>query len=502
MQLSELIKNCQVVRLLGTRSAIIEDLCFDSRQAGPGSAFFALSGQVHDGHAFIDDAVSRGASVVVAERESSLPSGVTGVVVENARQALAQAAQVFYEDPTRDMAVVGITGTNGKTTISYLLEAILEQAGLAPAVVGTVNYRYQDKEYPAPHTTPEATDLLARLASFRSDGACSVALEVSSHALDQYRADGIHFQVGVFTNLTPEHLDYHQEMEWYFQSKRRLFDDLLPRDAGRAVINIDDSYGARLAEQLPDALTCGQNESAAIRPRSLEVSLDGIQGTIRTPSGDVRVNSRLLGDYNIENLLCSVAAAVALGLPAETIEAGLAQAPQIPGRLERIDNDRDAVILVDYAHTGDALSRVLEALRALQPQRLLTVFGCGGDRDRTKRPVMGEVAAQWSDIAVATSDNPRTEDPLLILDDVREGLRRVHAQEWTLEQAESARDRGYLVIPDRREAIDFAVSLLQPGDLLLVAGKGHEDYQILGTQKVHFDDREEIRRALGAGGVA
>ena len=420
----------------------------------------------------------------------------------NARQALARAAQTFYGDPTRDMAVVGITGTNGKTTISYLLESILDEAGLSPAVVGTVNYRFKEKVLPAPHTTPEATDLLARVVEFRAAGAGSVALEVSSHALEQHRADGLHYRVGVFTNLTPEHLDYHLEMERYFESKCRLFDELLPRDGGRAVVNVDDSYGARLAARLPETITCGQTTSADIHPVSLMATLDGIQGTIHTPGGDLQINSGLLGDYNIENLLCSIGAAVALGLPAQTIEAGLAKASQVPGRLERIENDRDAVILVDYAHTGDALRRVLDALRALQPKRLLTVFGCGGDRDRSKRPVMGEVAAQWSDIALATSDNPRTENPLAILDDVKEGLRRVYRKEWTPEQARKATERGCLVIPDRREAINFAVSLLQAGDLLLVAGKGHEDYQILGTQKVHFDDREEIRQALGAGGDA
>ena len=500
MQLSELIKDCQVAKLLGTGSVTVTDLCFDSRMVKPGSAFFALGGQVHDGHVFIEDAVARGASAVIAERECHLPEGVSGVVVGNARQALARAAQVFYGDPTRDMDVIGITGTNGKTTISYLLESILAEAGLSPAVVGTVNYRYQDKELPAPHTTPEATDLLSRVADFRAAGARSVVLEVSSHALEQHRADGLHYQVGVFTNLTPEHLDYHLDMESYFKSKCRLFDDLLPRDSGRAVVNIDDRYGVRLAERRPEALTCGQTASADIHPVSLTSTLDGIQGTVRTPGGDIQINSSLLGDYNIENLLCSIGAAVALELPIQTIEAGLAKAPQVPGRLERVDNDRGAVILVDYAHTGDALRRVLEALRALQPQRLLTVFGCGGDRDRSKRPVMGEVASQWSDIALATSDNPRTEDPLAILDDVREGLRRVYSQEWSMEQARQATERGCLVIPDRREAINFAVTLLQAGDLLLVAGKGHEDYQILGTQKIHFDDREEVRRALGAGG--
>ncbi len=502
MMLSELLHNCPVVKLHEFRDAEISGLCFDSRRVQPGDAFFALGGLVHDGHQFVDDAMRRGASAVFTERACPLLKGVSGVIVANARQAMALAAQTYYGDPTRDMAVVGITGTNGKTTISYLLEAVLAQAELSPAVVGTVNYRYGEVELPAPHTTPEATDLLSRIAEFKQLGARSLALEVSSHALEQFRADGIHFQVGVFSNLTPEHLDYHLDMESYFQSKCRLLRELLERDAGRAVINIDDPYGARLVQLVPGALTCGQQSHADIHPITLSTTLEGICGRIATPAGEINITTGLLGEYNIENLLCCIGAAVALDLPAETIEKGLAAAPAVPGRLERIENDRGAVILVDYAHTGDALKRVLEALKSLEPQRLMTVFGCGGDRDRSKRPIMGEVAARFSDIALATSDNPRTEDPLKILEDVRVGLSRVHPCEWTTQEACKGDGNGYVVIPDRREAISFAVSMLRPGDLLLVAGKGHEDYQILGTQKVHFDDREEIRRALNRGGAS
>jgi UDP-N-acetylmuramoyl-L-alanyl-D-glutamate--2,6-diaminopimelate ligase len=501
MLLSELLKNCPVVKLRGSGSVIITDLCFDSRKVRPGCAFFALGGQVHDGHAFVADAVARGAVAVVSEHDCALPEEVAGVVVANSRKAMAGMAQNFFGDPTQDMAVVGITGTNGKTTISYLLESILEHAGMSPAVVGTVNYRYAGKLLPAPHTTPEAPDLLARIASFKEQGARSLALEVSSHALDQFRADGIHFRVGVFTNLTPEHLDYHRDMERYFASKCRLFRELLAAEGGRSVVNIDDPYGARLVPLVPGVLTCGRRQDADIRPVSLAMTLKGLHGRIMTPLGEVQVATRLLGEYNVENLLCSIGAAVALGLPVQTIEEGLAAAPNIPGRLERIENNRGAVILVDYAHTGDALKRVLEAMKSLRPRRLVTVFGCGGDRDRSKRAVMGNVAARLSDVTVATSDNPRTEDPLDILADIRQGLSRVYPREWSMDQACAGQGRGYLVIPDRREAIRFAVSVLNPGDLLLVAGKGHEDYQILGTQKIHFDDREEIRTALAAGGT-
>jgi UDP-N-acetylmuramoyl-L-alanyl-D-glutamate--2,6-diaminopimelate ligase len=413
---------------------------------------------------------------------------------------MAMAAAEFYGNPTQDMKVVGITGTNGKTTISYLLEEILQQADLSPAVVGTINYRYGTDLRQAPHTTPESLDLMKQVSDFKNNGARSLVLEVSSHALDQYRADGVRFDVGVFTNLTPEHLDYHLDMEGYFTSKYHLFKELLPRDKGRAVINVDDAYGQRLAAMLPEALSCGRDRGADIHPEHLEISLKGIRARVTTPLGTVEVASPLLGDYNAENLLCAIGGAIALGLPPQQISAGLAKATGVPGRLEQIENDRDAVILVDYAHTGDALLRVLDAMQELAPKRILTVFGCGGDRDRSKRPIMAEVAARGSDIAIATSDNPRTEDPEQILADVSSGLVKVHAREWNKYEAAAGVGRGYVVVQDRREAIQFAVSLLHPGDLLLVAGKGHEDYQIIGSGRIHFDDREELRKALQAGG--
>jgi UDP-N-acetylmuramoyl-L-alanyl-D-glutamate--2,6-diaminopimelate ligase len=408
-------------------------------------------------------------------------------------------AQAFYGDPTREMNVVGVTGTNGKTTTTYLLEAVLTEAGQAPAVVGTINYRFGGDVHAAPHTTPEAIELLDQIAQFRAAGARSLVMEVSSHALDQHRADGIRFRVGVFTNLTPEHLDYHGDMENYFASKLRLFEELLPLSAGRSVVNIDDPSGVRLAAQLPDAITCGRSSHAMVRPETLTVTLTGIHGRVATPSGPILLTSPLLGEYNVENLLGAIGAGVALGLPATVIERGLARAAAVPGRLEPVANQRGVVALVDYAHTGDALDRVLQALQALNPARIVTVFGCGGDRDSRKRPVMGEVAARRSVVAVVTSDNPRTEDPLQIVEQIRAGVSRVHPREWSRDEARSGDGCGYVVIPDRREAIRFAVSLLRSGDVLLVAGKGHEDYQILGTTRIHFDDREELRNAFAEG---
>jgi UDP-N-acetylmuramoyl-L-alanyl-D-glutamate--2,6-diaminopimelate ligase len=502
MPLAQLLAGIDVRQLHGPTTVDVRGLCYDSRRVQPGEAFFAWRGRQQDGHRFLADAVAGGAKVLVVEELPAQVGDVTVVVVADSRRAMALMARTFHGDPSREMVTVGVTGTNGKTTTTYLLEAILNEAALAPAVIGTVNYRFGGINHAAPHTTPEAVELLAQVAQFRALGAKALVMEVSSHALDQSRADGIRFQVGVFTNLTPEHLDYHGDMESYFASKLRLFAELLSASDGRAVINSDDPYGRRLAALLPEALTCGHSPAAAIRPEQLAVTLDGIHGTVATPCGPVRVDSHLLGDYNVENLLGAIGAGVALALPLAAIERGIARATAVPGRLEPVANERGAVLLVDYAHTGDALDRVLQALQSLNPKRILTVFGCGGDRDPRKRPVMGEVAARRSTLAIVTSDNPRTEDPLAIIEQIRGGVHRVHPSEWRRQDAIAGDGRGYLVIPDRREAIRFAVSLLRPGDVLLVAGKGHEDYQILGTTRIHFDDREELRAALAEGGTA
>jgi UDP-N-acetylmuramoyl-L-alanyl-D-glutamate--2,6-diaminopimelate ligase len=502
MQLADLLQQLPDARVHGPAGIEVSGLCYDSRRVRPGDLFFALRGQAHDGHRFLADAVARGAGALVVEEYPGGELPATLVQVANARTAMALIARSFYGDPTRAMPVVGVTGTNGKTTTTYLLEAVLQEAGLAPAVVGTINYRFGTLVRTAPHTTPEAVDLLAQIAEFQAAGARSLVMEVSSHALDQHRADGVRFQAGVFTNLTPEHLDYHGDMERYFASKLRLFRELLPAAGGRAVINIDDPYGARLAGLLADSLTCGSRTPAMVRPENLSVTLAGIHGRVLTPAGPVTLASRLLGEFNVENLLGAIGAAVALGVSTEAIARGVDRVSGVPGRLEPVANQRGAVAVVDYAHTGDALDRVLQTLAALNPGRIITVFGCGGDRDPRKRPVMGEVAARRSDITVITSDNPRTEDPLRIIAQIREGVARVHPREWTPAEALAGAGRGYVVSPDRRAAIRFAVGLLRPDDILLVAGKGHEDYQILGTTRIHFDDREELRNAFAEGGGA
>jgi UDP-N-acetylmuramoyl-L-alanyl-D-glutamate--2,6-diaminopimelate ligase len=493
MMISALIQNLAGCLLKGSPDTAVTGLHYDSRTVEPGSAFFALRGQALDGHHFIDQALERGAKTIFLEKERDLPPGVAAVVVDDCRRAMAQVAAVYFGDPTADIPVVGVTGTNGKTTVTYLVEAILRAAGYRPAVFGTINYRFADQILPSLHTTPEAIDMLRGVSGFRRQGADALVMEVSSHALEQHRVGGVHFKVGVFTNLTPEHLDYHGNMEDYFASKARLFTELLQGEG--AVINIEDPYGKRLASLLSDPLTCGRSAGCAISPLEVRTTLEGISGTVATPDGTVELHSPLLGDFNLQNLLCAIGAGVALGLSAEVIGRGLSAAPQVPGRLERVDNGRGVMALVDYAHTGDALDKVLVTLAALAPRRMITVFGCGGDRDRSKRPVMGEIAARRSDLCVVTSDNPRTEDPAAIIAEVCAGVAQVHRRPLSREEAASG-EKGYLVIPDRREAIAFAAGVSRGGDLLLVAGKGHEDYQIVGRERFHFDDREELNRAM------
>lgn len=497
VKLSRLFPGLFAAAQPGLPDVPVKALCHDSRKVEPGSVFFALRGGQADGHSFISQAIGRGAVAVVMEEAQDLPAPVVGLVVPDSRAALAEAARVFFADPSTGMSVVAVTGTNGKTTTTWLLESILSAAGHHPAVIGTVNYRFGNQRLKAPHTTPEALEMLKIVREFRDEGADSLVLEVSSHALEQRRADGIHFGVGVFTNLTPEHLDYHGDMETYFAGKKRLFTELLPRDGGRAVIHVGDPYGRRLAREISGALTCGCGETADVRPLSMNLSLEGIRGRVHTPGGILELESALLGQFNLENLLCAVAAATALELPIPAIEEGIRRAPQVPGRLERVANKRGAVILIDYAHTGDALEKALDAVRRLRPRRIITVFGCGGDRDRAKRPVMGEVAARLSDLVVVTSDNPRSEEPREIIAAIIPGLRLAGVPELSVAELRHTDGRGYTIELDRRRAIDLAVSLLAPGDLLLVAGKGHEDYQIVGGERFHFDDCEEVKRALG-----
>jgi UDP-N-acetylmuramoyl-L-alanyl-D-glutamate--2,6-diaminopimelate ligase len=459
----------------------------DSRRVEPGWVFVALRGLKTDGAAFAPQAIAAGASAVVAERGPEGASSAPWIVVTDARLALARLAAEFFGHPSRKMRVVGITGTNGKTTTSYLVGAIFEAAGIRCGVLGTVMYRIGDRQFPAERTTPEAPELQGFMHDMVRAGCGACAMEVSSHALALRRADGIHFAAGVFTNLTRDHLDFHGNMEDYFAAKRRLF-ELLPAEAPAAV-NLDDPRGAAIVEVARRPVTYAVNRPADVTPGPLSLSLEGLDFDVRTPKGDLHVASPLVGRPNVYNILAAVSATAALDLPLDAVARGIASLPGVPGRFERASSAGDDItVIVDYAHTDDALRNLLEMARPLASQRLITVFGAGGDRDRTKRPLMGMVAARLSDLVVITSDNPRSEDPQRILDEINLG-----AQQETRQ-----RDVEVQTIVDRRDAILYAVSHASAGDLVLVAGKGHEKYQEIGGRLLPFDDVAVAREALQA----
>jgi UDP-N-acetylmuramoyl-L-alanyl-D-glutamate--2,6-diaminopimelate ligase len=502
MNFRELLQSIAPLKVCGDTEIEIQGLCYDSRQMLSGGLFFALRGSAIDGHRFVETAVKGGAAAVVVEDETVVPAGVPYVQVTDARLAMSLMAAAFYRNPADEVPLIGITGTNGKTTTSYMIEAILEEAGIPAALLGTVSYRFREWAVPAPNTTPESVDLQRTLREMVDLGARGVVMEVSSHALEQRRVDGCRFDAGVFTNLTRDHLDYHLDMESYLASKTRLFSELLAADRAkprrRAAVNSDDPSGKRVAgSAVCPVITFGLGDAAQVTARDVRFSVAGISGLLVTPKGEVPFLSRMPGRFNLYNLLAAAAAGIALDLPLEAISRGIESHRKVPGRLERVDNDRGVTLLVDYAHTGDALENVIGTLRELATDRIITVFGCGGDRDRGKRPVMGEVAGRLSDLAVVTSDNPRSEQPAAIMAEVRKGILPLGLREYdSNELAGDFIDKGFVQVESRREAIRLAVRLAKPGDIVLLAGKGHEDYQIVGKEKLHFDDREEAAAAF------
>ena len=503
MKLRDLVSRLPHKVVLGDPLIEVTGLAYHSREVKEGYLFAAVRGLRADGKQFIPEACARGARSLLVE-DPVEGSGATQVVVPRAREALAQVASAFYGDPSLSLTVIGITGTNGKTTISYLLESILTEAGKKTGVVGTVNYRYAGQVRPAATTTPESLDLQKLLAGMREAGVTHAVLEVSSHALDMQRVKACHFDVALFTNLTRDHLDYHGSMEKYFRAKELLFTESLQESRKKnlfAIINRDDPRGEELCRSaFGTILRYGIKNRGEVYPERFSGDLDGIRAEIITPRGRLEIASPLIGLHNLSNLLAAVTAAEALEIPPEITARGVEKMARVPGRLDRVPGGKGVRIFVDYAHTPDALERALETLRSACPARLLVIFGCGGDRDRGKRPVMGKTAALGGDWAVLTSDNPRTEEPLRILGEIEAGIRETGLPRLTPEHL-SAGDgqRGYVVIPDRREAIARTIGAARSGDVVLIAGKGHEDYQVLGTDKIHFDDREEALAALQAG---
>jgi UDP-N-acetylmuramoyl-L-alanyl-D-glutamate--2,6-diaminopimelate ligase len=476
---------------LPTRVPALDVVCsgvtHDSRQVSPGSVFVALRGFKSDGAAFAPQAIERGAAVVVAERAPDAAAASPWIVVKDARTALALLAAELFGHPSRQMQVVGITGTNGKTTTSYLVSEIFEAAGTRCGLMGTVTYRIGDRGFAATRTTPEAPEVQGLLRQMVDAGCGAAVMEVSSHALALRRVDGMRFAAGVFTNLTRDHLDFHADMEDYFAAKRRLF-EMLP-DGAPAVVNVDDPRGLVLAENATRPVTYAVNREADVTPGPLSFSLQGLEFDVRTPRGVVRASSKLVGKPNVYNVLAAVATTISLDVPIAAIETGLKRLPGVPGRFEVASSSADDItVVVDYAHTDDALRNLLETARPLASRRLITVFGAGGDRDRTKRPLMGMVAGRLSDLVVVTSDNPRSEDPSRIIDEVRRGA-----------EPESRQGGAeVLTIVDRREAITRAVERATKGDVVLIAGKGHEKYQEIDGRVLPFDDVAVAREALEA----
>ena len=462
-------------------------IAYDSRRVSPGMVFVAVQGMKTDGIQFVAQAISAGAAAIVAEQPAPNPSVVPWVVVTSARLALALLAAEFFEHPGRAMRVVGITGTNGKTTTGYLTAAIFDAAGMRCGLMGTVTYRIGSRSLDATRTTPEAPELQSFMRRMVTEGCTACVMEVSSHALSLRRVDGIQFAARVFTNLTRDHLDFHSDMEDYFAAKRRLFE--MPPAEAPSIINVDDPRAPALIDVSQHPVTYGINKAADVTPGPLSFSLQGLEFDARLPQGTVRVRSRLVGRPNVYNILAAVATASSLDVPIAAIEKGIRQLPGVPGRFELASTrDDDVTVIVDYAHTDDALRNLLETARPLAERRLITVFGAGGDRDRTKRPLMGMVAARLSDVVVITSDNPRGEDPQRIIDEVKRGA-----------DAETRQSSAnVLTIVDRHDAILQAIAAAAKGDVVLIAGKGHEKYQEIAGRTQPFDDVAVAREGLEA----
>ncbi|HEX8136867.1 MAG TPA: UDP-N-acetylmuramoyl-L-alanyl-D-glutamate--2,6-diaminopimelate ligase [Pyrinomonadaceae bacterium] len=472
--------------LTGDENVEVADVTHDSRQARAGTLFVAIQGESVDGHAFLKQVAEQAAAGVISERERPASFDGAWIMVADARKALAQAAGVVHGHPSRELNLVGITGTNGKTTTTYLVAAIAEAAGEPVALTGTVEYRVADERKKADRTTPEASDMQRLLRRAVEAGCRTAVMECSSHAIDLHRCDGLDLSVAVWTNLTRDHLDYHKTMQAYFEVKRRLFDGSLGRRPRAAVINTDDARGSELARELAATgqrvLRYALNREADVTASEVEHTLEGMRFRLRTPVGERALTSPLVGRPHIYNIMAATGTGLELGYELDVIARAVESCSGAPGRFERVPHAGDFAVVVDYAHTDDALVNVLRTARDVTRGRIITVFGCGGDRDRSKRAPMGEAAASLSDVVILTSDNPRTEDPERILADVEEGMR--------------VAGKPYQKIADRRSAIHLAIAEARRGDVVLIAGKGHEDYQIIGREVFHFDDKEVAREAL------
>ncbi|MDD4237410.1 MAG: UDP-N-acetylmuramoyl-L-alanyl-D-glutamate--2,6-diaminopimelate ligase [Desulfotomaculaceae bacterium] len=489
MLFQELLKSVEVHAKDGPQGTVLTGITHDSRKVRPGFLFIAVQGFKHDGNEYIHQAVEKGAVAVVAEKVASIPSTVAWALVADSRQALALMSASFYGNPTTNMRMLGVTGTNGKTTTTNLIAAVLDEAGHKTGLIGTIHNRIGARKLLVSHTTPESADLQELLHEMVTERVSDCVMEVSSHALALHRVDGCEFDMAVFTNLTQDHLDFHHDMQSYLEAKQVLFRKLAEPGAKRgkcAVVNTDDAYAGSIIEAASgvEVHTYGIKNFADVRAEDVSVGARGVSFTVIGKWGRWPLDLRITGLFNVYNTLAAFTACAAMGIPVEVIKKALEGMQGVPGRFELVDAGQDFAVIVDYAHTPDGLDNVLKTAREITEGKLITVFGCGGDRDRTKRPLMSGIAAGYSDYILVTSDNPRTEAPLDIIRDIEKGLEPV------------AQKGSYTVEPDRRRAIRLAVAMARKGDVVVIAGKGHENYQIIGTQKYPFDDRSEALVAL------
>jgi len=488
MLLADLLKGIEYTVIIGEIEVDIKGIAYDSRQVEPGYLFVCISGFKTDGHLYIDQAIKNGACAVLIEKTIDHIDAVTVIMTVNNRRALALLASNFYDRPSHNMKVIGITGTNGKTTTTHLIKAILEEAGLKTGLMGTLYAQVDNKTIDFGHTTPEAPEVEKFMEICQDNKAQHLVMEVSSHALDLYRVDCIDFNIAVFTNLTQDHLDYHNNMEKYLASKLKLFNMITPENKNFVVVNADDNYsGDFIQAAKAKVYTYGLSDNSDIKATNVKIDLKGSQFTLSFKGLTTNIKVKLIGMFSIYNVLAAIAVSLGEGISLEIIKTALEKVNGVPGRFEQVDEGQDFTVVVDYAHTPDGLENILKTGRQLTTNRIITVFGCGGDRDRGKRPLMGEVAARYSDFCVVTSDNPRSEDPEAIINDIVPGLDRV-------------KDSRYAIVIDRREAINHAVHLARPGDLLIIAGKGHETYQLVKDKVLDFDDRKvaiEFLKGLG-----
>ncbi|MFH0803388.1 MAG: UDP-N-acetylmuramoyl-L-alanyl-D-glutamate--2,6-diaminopimelate ligase [bacterium] len=479
MKLEDLVACLGEKEIRGTLDVDISQVVCDSRKVLGGALFFCIRGYKVDGHAFLKDAVGRGAQAAVVSEFSKGLSGITQVKVPDVRKAMALLGARYYGNPAGKLSLIGVTGTNGKSTSAILIAELLKRAGMKSGLIGTIYTQIGERIYPSSLTTPDSLDLQKLLSTMVHKKIKYVAMEVSSHSLALDRVYGCHFQVALFTNLTQDHLDFHKTLESYFQAKRKLFEYL--KGSGTAVINGDDPWAGRILDHADSScLTYGLGKDCRIRAEDVETRLDGTSFNLCTPWGNSKIELQLLGLFNVYNSLGAIASALSLGLELSEVSEIIRSIPPIRGRFETINAGQDFTVVVDYAHTPDGIINILKAARALNPHRLIVVFGCGGDRDKTKRPLMGQAAVSLADMAIVTSDNPRSEEPEAIIRDIEEGMT----------------GKDYLVEVDRRKAIQRALSIASKGDIVVIAGKGHENYQIFRDKKIHFDDAETAREFL------